>query len=976
MSAIDNSERAGRALTDGELDALDELIAKLDELGHETPTPRTSVLPQIRMQGRRARPDGKPRVVPDAPLATARRRSAAPPPATPAIKRAPPPAPAEPVAPTSAGGYAAPTRVVHVLTLLEEPTRSQVSVALADERYELSHAADALRAARLAWTHAPDVVLADAELALGPSGLLERLRREALTDFIPVVLFADPASELDPVAAREAGAVEALRRPVVAAKLLQTVHRVANLSEAAEFAPLGDLTVEDVAARIADEIRRGLVQAADRGEDVVVPLGDGSEILAAAWAAIARVRAHLSERSAGRVHFSDPTGQPALVSLSDSEAVEGEAQAPDPSLDTISLRGRRILVADDDPAVLWFFAQLFQDEGAVVDLAENGREALAIAQAQRPEVILTDILMPELDGLALCRELARDPALSEVPIVLLSWREDFLARMRELRAGASGYLRKEAESSQILSRVREVLRPRAQLEARIKAGGEVRGRVEGVGIPALLELVILHRPSARVVIRDAFHLFELDVIGGEIASITTTASDGSFARGDRALSRLVGVHGGRFAVTDPDGSPRPSFTGGAPRESLDTVCANMAGLIRSVSGENVDQVASLSVDEDALESFRASAPGEVARIALAVSEGRAPSELLVGRGFAPHAVQAALVDMVRRGVIIGALDEYGHPFSADAAPEEAASGILGAAPPPLPTQRQDESATEGSRESDEDLAQLVEEAERASMVPAALAREEAEADELMHVIEDRHLELDNDALVPHSLAPVPAVGDASGPAAAAAKPEAGKAGKAVASEGEDEAEGEGGTDGEPAESFGWFSWVVLLTLLGSIGYLGYEFVRESTERAPREAPSSRGENSSPPAPPAPMASAAEGEPAEAGRAPDTPSPVAAADDPEAPVESAAGLRFGALRPGAEAVGTGDIPEGHGVLHVLAAEGPETRVFVGDQELGIPPQRAILPEGRHDVRYVRGDETLHRFYFIRADHTRVVPVPTR
>src|SRR5690606_5754211 len=125
-------------------------------------------------------------------------------------------------------------------------------------------------------------------------------------------------------------------------------------------------------------------------------------------------------------------------------------------------------------------------------------------------------LMPRMDGMALCRELSRDPALGSVPVILLSWKEDFLQRMRELRAGAHGYLRKEEGTAQILRRVREALRPRAQLERRLRAGGEVRGRVEQLGIVPLLRAVARERADARVTVRDAWSLFEVDFREGKI----------------------------------------------------------------------------------------------------------------------------------------------------------------------------------------------------------------------------------------------------------------------------------------------------------------------------------------------------------------------------------------------------------------------------------------------------------------------------
>src|SRR5579884_3710916 len=119
--------------------------------------------------------------------------------------------------------------------------------------------------------------------------------------------------------------------------------------------------------------------------------------------------------------------------------------------------------------------------------------------------------MPGMDGFALSRALHRDVALRDVPVILLSWKEDLLQRVRELGASAAAYMRKESGSRAILARVREVLRPRARMEARLRAEGEVRGRLDGLTPRVLLDLVCRLRGDARVALRDASYLYEVEL---------------------------------------------------------------------------------------------------------------------------------------------------------------------------------------------------------------------------------------------------------------------------------------------------------------------------------------------------------------------------------------------------------------------------------------------------------------------------------
>jgi two-component system, sensor histidine kinase and response regulator len=79
-----------------------------------------------------------------------------------------------------------------------------------------------------------------------------------------------------------------------------------------------------------------------------------------------------------------------------------------------------VLVADDEPAVLEVLSQVIEDLGHEVLQARDGAEALRLARARRPQLVVTDHVMPRCSGLELCRALRREPGLEEVPVILLS----------------------------------------------------------------------------------------------------------------------------------------------------------------------------------------------------------------------------------------------------------------------------------------------------------------------------------------------------------------------------------------------------------------------------------------------------------------------------------------------------------------------------------------------------------------------------
>jgi len=115
----------------------------------------------------------------------------------------------------------------------------------------------------------------------------------------------------------------------------------------------------------------------------------------------------------------------------------------------------RILVVDDEPAVTDLLAYNLRKAHYDVLLATNGREALELARANAPDLILLDLMLPEVDGLDVCRELRRG---SQVPIIMLTARGEEVDRVVGLELGADDYISKPFSVREVLARVKAVLR--------------------------------------------------------------------------------------------------------------------------------------------------------------------------------------------------------------------------------------------------------------------------------------------------------------------------------------------------------------------------------------------------------------------------------------------------------------------------------------------------------------------------------------
>lgn len=127
-------------------------------------------------------------------------------------------------------------------------------------------------------------------------------------------------------------------------------------------------------------------------------------------------------------------------------------------------RGSRnllILVVERDPHVRELEAHFLAHAGYAVEFAVDGAAALVQAQRLRPDVVITEILVPKLDGLALCRQLKSDPELSPVRVVVLSM---LAARERAREAGADAFLVKPLAEHRLLEVVRDLLETNSNSE--------------------------------------------------------------------------------------------------------------------------------------------------------------------------------------------------------------------------------------------------------------------------------------------------------------------------------------------------------------------------------------------------------------------------------------------------------------------------------------------------------------------------------
>lgn len=129
----------------------------------------------------------------------------------------------------------------------------------------------------------------------------------------------------------------------------------------------------------------------------------------------------------------------------------------------------RILIVDDEPVNLYFLEELLQSEGYVTLSATSGKEALALAKESPPNIILLDVMMPDMDGFEVCRRLREDKELMTIPIIFLTALDDDESRLKGLEMMGDDYLTKPIKSNLLLAKIASTLRLQQVREQKLQS---------------------------------------------------------------------------------------------------------------------------------------------------------------------------------------------------------------------------------------------------------------------------------------------------------------------------------------------------------------------------------------------------------------------------------------------------------------------------------------------------------------------------
>jgi PleD family two-component response regulator len=117
-------------------------------------------------------------------------------------------------------------------------------------------------------------------------------------------------------------------------------------------------------------------------------------------------------------------------------------------------KDRNILVVDDNPDNLRLLAELLQERHYKVRLATTGERALATIRKEAPDLILLDVMMPEMDGFKICRQLKADEQTANIPIIFISALHETIDKVKAFTYGGVDYITKPFQAEEVLSRIK------------------------------------------------------------------------------------------------------------------------------------------------------------------------------------------------------------------------------------------------------------------------------------------------------------------------------------------------------------------------------------------------------------------------------------------------------------------------------------------------------------------------------------------
>ncbi len=212
-----------------------------------------------------------------------------------------------------------------------------------------------------------------------------------------------------------------------------------------------------------------------------------------------------------------------------------------------------LLIVDDDKLTRKLLRHVLEQAGYEVESAEDGAQALKVARARTPTLVITDILMPIMDGFTFVKELRAEARLALVPVIFLSHQHKAANRLLGFKLGADDFLPKPVYGEELKLRVANVLKrsqtQRTELDRKLTAGPTAKrgfsGELEHLGVSALLTVLQLECKTGVLHVDDGALRCQLSLRDGRVVSACIEKP--VRVEGREVIYRMLKCRSGHFA---------------------------------------------------------------------------------------------------------------------------------------------------------------------------------------------------------------------------------------------------------------------------------------------------------------------------------------------------------------------------------------------------------------------------------------------
>ncbi|MBI1945893.1 MAG: response regulator [Deltaproteobacteria bacterium] len=328
----------------------------------------------------------------------------------------------------------------------------------------------------------------------------------------------------------------------------------------------------------------------------------------------------------------------------DFKVVASASVAPAPKNRT---EGVSVLLIDDDPVGRHLFRAFLSHAGFTVTDAADAESGLAKARALRPDVVVTDLHMPRIDGWRVIAELRGDPATADARIVLHSAFHELLDQLTKAGVGADAFVKKDGRARHLIDVVSAQGAARVALRSALKLGVPFTGSTRELTLGALLHELAAAGTSAKLVVDDGIAHVELVIDQGEFVDAHGRSAAGEWS-GRAALALALSLHPATMSVTLTTAAEHAQRE---PLQSLvDRIRSDDQTHVVAERHQRLADDAPLAFDEERLRAYKRRCTPEARPVVAALHDGTSPRALVAAGHWDPMMVDDIVADLMQRGV--------------------------------------------------------------------------------------------------------------------------------------------------------------------------------------------------------------------------------------------------------------------------------------------------------------------------------------